>query len=153
MCNRIGCVVLLVLLAATVPSFAQNQQPQPSSPTVTAAAVSFYPPLARVARVYGTVEVLVTVSDGVVVNTEVKSGHKLLVSATTDNIKTWRFAAGVNATDGTNTGKRTSGRRRTTSKLFLIPYRTQLVAAPRHISCDLGALDQNASQYGSKEGG
>ena len=58
----------------------------------------FYPPLARVARVNGTVEVLVTVSDGVVVNTEVKSGHKLLVQATTDNINSWRFAAGVNTT-------------------------------------------------------
>lgn len=67
-------------------------------PTVAGATVPLYPPLARVARVYGTVEVLVTVSDGVVVNTEVKSGHKLLVQATTDNIKTWRFASGVNAT-------------------------------------------------------
>lgn len=66
-------------------------------PTVVAATVPFYPPLARVARVYGTVEVLATVSDGVVVNTEVKSGHKLLVPATTDNIKTWRFGSGVNA--------------------------------------------------------
>jgi hypothetical protein len=37
--------------------------------------------------VYGTVEVLLIVSDGAVVNTEVKSGHKLLVPATTDNIK------------------------------------------------------------------
>ena len=67
-------------------------------PTVAGAAVPFYPPMARVARVNGTVEVLVTVSDGVVVNTEVKSGHKLLEQATTDNIKTWRFGPGVNAT-------------------------------------------------------
>jgi hypothetical protein len=67
-------------------------------PTIAGAAVPFYPPLARLARVYGTVEVLVAVSNGEVVNAEAKSGHKLLVQATTDNIKTWRFASEVNAT-------------------------------------------------------
>jgi outer membrane biosynthesis protein TonB len=87
------------LLSASVPSWAQKSKPPSQSlPTVAAATVPFYPPLARVARVNGTVEVLVTVNNGAVVNTEVKSGHKLLVPATTDNIKTWRFAAGVNAT-------------------------------------------------------
>jgi TonB family protein len=55
-----------------------------------------YPQLARVARVFGTVEVEVTVKGGTVVNTEVKSGPKLLAQATMDNIKSWRFQPDVN---------------------------------------------------------
>lgn len=63
---RIIAAALWFLLPVSVPSWAQ--QPKASSsnealPTVAAAAVPFYPPLARVARVYGTVEVLVTVGE------------------------------------------------------------------------------------------
>src|SRR5258708_38420120 len=50
--------------------------------------------MAVVARIPGTVEVGVTVKDGHVVNTEVKSsppGPEILKRATIENIQTWRF--------------------------------------------------------------
>jgi Gram-negative bacterial TonB protein C-terminal len=55
------------------------------------ADVPMYPQVARTLRIYGTVEVRVTVKDGNVVNTEVKSGPRKLVDSTVDNIKGWRF--------------------------------------------------------------
>src|SRR5258708_34725412 len=50
--------------------------------------------MAVVARIPGTVEVGVTVKDGQVVNTEVKSsppGPEILKRATIENMQTWRF--------------------------------------------------------------
>ena len=57
-----------------------------------------YPQLARTARISGTVQVQVTVKDGKVVNTTVKSGPPMLGSAAVENIQTWRFHPLVNAT-------------------------------------------------------
>ena len=57
-----------------------------------------YPQLARTARIFGTVQVRVTVKEGKVVKTEVKSGPPVLVPATVENIQTWRFHPLVNAT-------------------------------------------------------
>jgi Gram-negative bacterial TonB protein C-terminal len=62
------------------------------------ADVPMYPQLARTARIFGNVQVQVTVKDGKVVSTEVKSGHPVLASATVENIQTWRFYSLVNAT-------------------------------------------------------
>src|SRR5712691_11501908 len=62
------------------------------------ADVPMYPQLARSARIVGTVEVQVTVKDGKVVNTEVKSGPAVLARATAENIQSWRFYPLVNAT-------------------------------------------------------
>ena len=54
-----------------------------------------YPQMARVARIFGALEVQVTVKDGEIVNTEVKSprtgGAAMLERATIENIRTWRF--------------------------------------------------------------
>jgi len=51
--------------------------------------------MARVARIFGALEVQVTVKDGEIVNTEVKSprtgGAAMLERATIENIRTWRF--------------------------------------------------------------
>jgi outer membrane biosynthesis protein TonB len=62
------------------------------------AEVPIYPQLARVTRVSGTVEVQVTISNGAVDNTKVKSGAAVLAHATEENIKSWRFAESVNTT-------------------------------------------------------
>ncbi|MGH9866195.1 MAG: energy transducer TonB [Candidatus Acidiferrales bacterium] len=56
-----------------------------------------YPTLARTARISGTVEVQVTVKDGKVIKIEVKSGPQILASATTANIRSWRFYDFVSA--------------------------------------------------------
>lgn len=62
------------------------------------ADVPMYPQLASTARIFGTVEVQVTVKDGKVVDTEVKSGPAVLARATVENVQSWRFYSLVNAT-------------------------------------------------------
>lgn len=77
----------------------QNQQvEQHRDLRLEHADVPMYPQLARTARIFGTVEVQVTVKDGKVANTEVKSGPPVLARATVENIQTWRFYHLVNAT-------------------------------------------------------
>jgi Gram-negative bacterial TonB protein C-terminal len=61
-------------------------------PRLIQAEVPLYPQLARTAHISGTVEVLVTVERGAVVETEVKSScSPHLTRPTIANIKTWRF--------------------------------------------------------------
>ena len=55
-----------------------------------------YPPVWRTAHLTGKVVVLVTVKDGRVVETKVKSGESHLQVPTVANLKTWRFANTVN---------------------------------------------------------
>ncbi len=70
-------------------------------PILQGAALPTYPPIAKAAHVTGKVIVRVTVKDGLMVQTDVlsqpavASGGRLLVSPTLENLKTWRFAAGV----------------------------------------------------------
>ncbi len=67
--------------------------------TVQHADVPSYPPIARTARVSGTVQVLVTVKDGLVINAKANSSaNPLLVNAATDNVKTWKFSPQTDAT-------------------------------------------------------
>jgi hypothetical protein len=75
-----------------------KKQKQPADLRLEHAEVPMYPQLARTARIFGTVQVQVTVKDGKVMNTEVKSGPPMLVPATIENIQTWRFHPLVNAT-------------------------------------------------------
>jgi len=78
-----------------------------------------YPPVARVAHIVGTVKVQVTVKDGVVSNTEVKSSaHQMLVDATIENIKNWRFHSYVNTTF-------------TTKFVYQLAGKEQLLADPK----------------------
>jgi hypothetical protein len=60
-----------------------------------------YPPLAKSARISGTVQVRVTVENGEVVGYVQPTGHPLLVSATIDNIKSWKFDKTVRTTFAT----------------------------------------------------
>ena len=70
-----------------------DQQMNPTPPSVAAAAVPLYPPLARMARIEGTVHVKVTTDGHKVVATEPEDGHKMLTAAAESNAKTWEFAA------------------------------------------------------------
>ncbi|HKW64532.1 MAG TPA: energy transducer TonB [Candidatus Acidoferrum sp.] len=76
----------------------KEQERQPADLRLEHADVPMYPQLARTARIFGTVQVQVTVKEGKVVKTEVKSGPPVLTSATVENIQTWRFYPLVNAT-------------------------------------------------------
>jgi hypothetical protein len=62
------------------------------------ADVPFYPPMARIADITGTVQIEVTIKNGVMAITEVKSpAPPILVNATLENLKTWKFASDANA--------------------------------------------------------
>lgn len=69
---------------------------QPSDHRVEHADIPFYPNLARTARISGVVQVEITVIEGKVASTKVKSGPPILASATVENILTWRFFPLVN---------------------------------------------------------
>jgi TonB family protein len=92
---RKSLLILLMGTMALAQSVENNKaQPAHSALRLEHADVPLYPQMARVARIVGTVEVQVTVSNGKVVNTELKSSPKgppLLSQATLDNIQTWRF--------------------------------------------------------------
>lgn len=60
-------------------------------PTVTRATVPLYPPIARTARMQGTVVLLVTTSGDKVESTKILSGPTLLAQAADSNIRTWTF--------------------------------------------------------------
>jgi hypothetical protein len=79
--------VLFVLVASTVISvYAQT-----TLPTVTAAEVPLYPPLARAARIAGTVTLRVVTDGERVADVTVQDGQPMLARAAQDNIRTWRF--------------------------------------------------------------
>ncbi|MGA2898543.1 MAG: hypothetical protein ABSE27_13240 [Acidobacteriaceae bacterium] len=64
-------------------------------PLLQEAALPVYPPIGRAASVTGKVIVELTVSDGKVTGTDVKSGARMLVGGTVANLQTWRFASDV----------------------------------------------------------
>ena len=99
----------IIVTAGAQAARAQNANAPPTPPlnaTTTNPAplrlehaeVPLYPEPARTANIFGTVEVLVTVKDGAVVNTEVISGPSILRQAATENIQSWNFAYHVNDT-------------------------------------------------------
>jgi len=57
-----------------------------------------YPVVARTARVSGKVSAAVTVKGGDVIAVDIRSGSPFLTSATTDNVRTWKFDKAVDAT-------------------------------------------------------
>ncbi len=89
-------VALGLLLA--VPMFGQNTSTAhvPAVPILLGADLPTYPPVWRTAHLTGKVVVLVTVKEGRVVETEVKSGEPHLQVPTVSNLKTWRFDNTVN---------------------------------------------------------
>lgn len=56
------------------------------------AALPFYPPLAQQTRIQGMVTLRVSTDGKGVSAVEAESGHRLLVDAATENVKTWQFA-------------------------------------------------------------
>ena len=61
-------------------------------PYLKSAPMPFYPPIARQARIEGTVKVHATVNqDGDTTEIEALSGHALLRSATVEYVKGWKF--------------------------------------------------------------
>ena len=62
------------------------------SAKLTAQPKPVYPPLARQARIQGTVRLEADISkDGTIENLKVISGHPLLIQAALDAVKQWRY--------------------------------------------------------------
>jgi TonB family protein len=82
-------VGVLLFIGLGVPTLAA----QADNPELVSANIPFYPPLARQARVYGTVTISFTLraNGGEPANVEAVSGHPMLKSAAVENVKTWRF--------------------------------------------------------------
>jgi len=92
---------LLVLgVFLTVPGFGQANSiaTAPTVPILRDAVLPKYPPIWLLAHLSGKVIVLVTIKDGRVVGTDVKSGEIHLQEPTISNLKTWRFDDRVNTT-------------------------------------------------------
>jgi hypothetical protein len=88
-------VVLLInvlVVIASLSSAILPQQPRGVIPTFAGGAVPLYPPLARAARVEGTVHVRVTTDGTKVVDAHAEDGHKLLTVAAEENARTWQFS-------------------------------------------------------------
>jgi len=95
-----------------------------------------YPPLAKIARISGTVQVRVTVENGEVVGYVQPTGNPLLVSATIDNIKSWKFDKSVRTTFATTfiyqlDGKSEESKEPSNPKLDLeLPSLAKITARP-----------------------
>jgi TonB family protein len=75
------------LLLLGVSLFAADTEPHFKS-----AAMPFYPPLARQARIEGKVTLRFTVNaNGETADVEATSGHKLLREAAIENLQSWKF--------------------------------------------------------------
>lgn len=90
-------LVALGLFLAVLMSGQNTSAAQVSEvPILLAADLPIYPPVWRTAHLTGQVVVLVTVKEGRVIETEVKSGEPHLQVPTVSNLRTWRFDNTVN---------------------------------------------------------
>ena len=97
--NAFLAILIAILVAA--PHISGQRNDVVRYPFLVHGDLPSYPALAKSARISGTVQMRVTVVNGEVAGTEVTSGHPLLVSAATDNIKTWSFDKSVSTTFAT----------------------------------------------------
>ena len=90
--QQLAIIVVILFSSAAF----QSQTPAKASlpirlPVVKAAETPIYPPLARAARIEGTVLLDVSTDGQSVVTVRTKSGHKVLRDAAEQNVRTWRF--------------------------------------------------------------
>src|SRR6516164_4125558 len=91
-------LVLMFLWGALLSSELMFAQHPLEYPLVLRADAPVYPPLARMAKITGKIEAEFTIQNGEVVKAVAKTGHPFLVNATTENIRSWRFAPEANGT-------------------------------------------------------
>jgi Gram-negative bacterial TonB protein C-terminal len=93
--------VILVAILAAAPHISGHKIDAVRYPFLVHGDLPVYPALAIQARITGDVQLRVTVENGEVVGYVIISGNPLLVSATTDNIKSWKFDKTVRTTFAT----------------------------------------------------
>lgn len=84
---------LLIAITCLITYSVAAQVGKIAPPAVVNAGVPFYPPLARAARVEGTVVLKVTTDGERVLETHIEKGNALLGQAADQNLRTWRFRA------------------------------------------------------------
>jgi hypothetical protein len=82
---------LLVLLAVFLGA-AVAQPPKAVLPMFAGGAVPLYPPVARATKVQGIVHLKVVTDGTKVVMAHAEDGHRLLASASEENVRTWVFS-------------------------------------------------------------
>jgi hypothetical protein len=93
--------VISIAMLVTAPLISGQRNAAVRYPFLVRGDLPLYPALAKSARISGTVQVRVTVENGEVVGYVKPSGNPLLVSATIDNIKSWKFDKTVRTTFAT----------------------------------------------------
>ncbi|MGA8222311.1 MAG: energy transducer TonB [Candidatus Acidiferrales bacterium] len=92
----VWCIAIMLSTACiasgqTAPDSAVVQQSEDSLRRIYYAAPE-YPPLARVAKIEGTVTISAQIgTDGTIVSLQTTSGHPLLIRAALDAVKQWRY--------------------------------------------------------------
>src|ERR1051326_5083735 len=86
----------LFILFMTALSMTTRSCSGPEETCVRHVEVPAYPPLARMARLQGTVKIRVGIGmDGVVTSAKASRARKLLEAAAEENIRRWTFALGT----------------------------------------------------------
>src|SRR5882672_4898727 len=98
---KLAFVLILIAILVGAPHISGQGNDVMKYPFLVQADLPSYPPLAKIARISGTVQVRVTVENGEVVGYVQPTGNPLLVSATIDNIKSWKFDKSVRTTFAT----------------------------------------------------
>ena len=94
----VDAVVDARAVPASVPRMVEwNSFPLESIPRILSALMPTYPHFARFGGIEGAVEIRVTIRDGVVTETQVLSGERILADDTLKNIRSWRFAEKANS--------------------------------------------------------
>ena len=96
--RRFGLLAMLILLLVCRAATQSNPPEQvPVSPDISQGLLIYevqpiYPPLARQARVQGTVVLQAVIDkDGSIKDLTVTSGHPMLIQAALDAVKQWRY--------------------------------------------------------------
>jgi outer membrane biosynthesis protein TonB len=89
--TRLRLTLLLLTVIVWPSAVLLAQESAKALPEVTEHATVAYPPLARQARIQGTVRLRLTTDGHAVTDVSVLEGHPLLVQGATDNVRTWKF--------------------------------------------------------------
>ncbi len=89
--RRSGLISALLLLSALSAAQDKPAEIKGSLPKAVSASVPFYPPLARMTHIQGAVTLRVSTDGKRVSAVDAENGHRLLVNAAKENLKTWQF--------------------------------------------------------------
>jgi outer membrane biosynthesis protein TonB len=96
--TRLRLTLFLLAVIAWPSAALLTQESAKALPEVTEHGTVAYPPLARQARIQGTVRLRLTTNGHAITDVVVLEGHPLLVQSATDNVRTWKFVEHAPAT-------------------------------------------------------